>query len=120
MTEDQILSLLRSNLVWILIAVLIFVVIFKGIQIVPQSEQYVVERFGRLRAVLGPGINLIVPFLDVVRHRISIQLRVLCSVRRGRTCNNSRSNVLLVDLQISSFVQKQAKCSNCVLLTIVL
>ncbi|RKT34404.1 SPFH domain-containing protein [Roseovarius halotolerans] len=99
MTEDQILSLLRSNLVWILIAVLIFVVIFKGIQIVPQSEQYVVERFGRLRAVLGPGINLIVPFLDVVRHRISILERQLPNASQDAI---TRDNVL-VEVETSVF-----------------
>ena len=36
-----------------------------------------VERFGRLRAVLGPGINLIVPFLDRVAHKVSILERQL-------------------------------------------
>lgn len=75
--EDMILNLISANLVFILIAVLVFVIIFRGVKIVPQSEQHVVERFGRLRAVLGPGINLIVPFLDVVRHKISILERQL-------------------------------------------
>ncbi len=75
--EDMILDLISSNLIFILIAVLAFVLIFKGVKIVPQSEQHVVERFGRLRSVLGPGINLIVPFLDVVAHKISILERQL-------------------------------------------
>ena len=46
-------------------------------RIVPQSEKYVVERFGRLHSVLGPGINFIVPFLDVVRHKVSVLERQL-------------------------------------------
>ena len=75
--EDILLDLLSSNLIFILIAILVFVIIFKGVRIVPQSEQHVVERFGRLRSVLGPGINLIVPFLDVVAHKISILERQL-------------------------------------------
>jgi regulator of protease activity HflC (stomatin/prohibitin superfamily) len=37
----------------------------------------VVERFGRLRAVLGPGINFIVPFLDRVAHKVSVLERQL-------------------------------------------
>ncbi len=72
MTEDIILDLISSNLIYLLLAILVIVVIFKGVKIVPQSEQHVIERFGRLHKVLGPGINLIVPFLDVVRHKISI------------------------------------------------
>jgi len=43
MNEDLLLELLGANLIWILLALLILAVIFKGVQIVPQSEQYVVE-----------------------------------------------------------------------------
>ncbi len=68
---------LGSNIVWLLLAGLIIIVIMAGVRIVPQSEKHVVERFGRLRAVLGPGINFIVPFLDRVRHKVSILERQL-------------------------------------------
>ncbi len=77
MTEDQIIGLLTSNIIYLLAAAFIIAVILKGIKIVPQSEKFVVERFGRLHAVLGPGINFIVPFLDVARHKISILERQL-------------------------------------------
>ncbi len=77
MTEDQILGLLSSNIIFLLSAIFIVIVVLKGIKIVPQSEKYVVERFGRLHSVLGPGINFIVPFLDVARHKISILERQL-------------------------------------------
>lgn len=64
---------------WTLLALAVFIllVVWLGVRIVPQSEKHVVERFGRLHAVLGPGINLVVPFLDVVRHRISVLERQL-------------------------------------------
>ncbi|WP_371326890.1 SPFH domain-containing protein [Thioclava sp. F28-4] len=61
----------------IAVAVLLILSVFLGVRIVPQSEKHVVERFGRLRAVLGPGINFIVPFLDRVPHKISILERQL-------------------------------------------
>ncbi|SDC89716.1 SPFH domain-containing protein [Ruegeria marina] len=77
MTEDQFIGLIAQNIVYLAAAIFIIVVILKGIRIVPQSEKFVVERFGRLHAVLGPGINFIVPFLDVVRHKISILERQL-------------------------------------------
>jgi len=66
-----------GNLVLVLLAVFIVLCIVLGVRIVPQSEKYVVERFGRLHAVLGPGINLIIPFLDRVAHKISILERQL-------------------------------------------
>ena len=61
----------------IVLALFILLVVYLGVRIVPQSEKHVVERFGRLRAVLSPGINLVVPFLDVVRHKISVLERQL-------------------------------------------
>ncbi len=66
-----------SGAVWLLLAAFIIFCIYLGVRIVPQSEKYVVERFGRLHSVLGPGINFIVPFLDRVAHRISILERQL-------------------------------------------
>lgn len=70
-------QVIGANLVWILLSLFIIVVIVAGVQIVPQSEKHVVERFGRLRSVLGPGINFIVPFLDRIAHKISILERQL-------------------------------------------
>lgn len=70
-------SVQGGSVVLALIAVFFLLVILLGVRIVPQSEQHVVERFGRLRAVLGPGINIIVPFLDRVRHKVSILERQL-------------------------------------------
>ncbi len=75
--EDLIFSLLSQNIVLILAAIFLVIVVLKGVRIVPQSEKHVVERFGRLHSVLGPGINFVVPFLDVVRHQISILERQL-------------------------------------------
>ncbi|MDJ1015171.1 MAG: SPFH domain-containing protein [Paracoccaceae bacterium] len=58
-------------------AAFIILSVYKAVNIVSQSEKHVVERFGRLRTVLGPGINFIVPFLDRVAHEISILERQL-------------------------------------------
>jgi regulator of protease activity HflC (stomatin/prohibitin superfamily) len=66
-----------SNLWLWLLAAMILLVVWLSVRIVPQSEQHVVERFGRLRSVLGPGINFIVPFLDRVAHKVSILERQL-------------------------------------------
>ncbi len=76
------LDFLLSNIsggaiVTLLIAALLILAVFLGVKVVPQSEKYVVERFGRLRSVLGPGINLIVPFIDRVAHKVSILERQL-------------------------------------------
>ncbi len=77
MLEDQIAAAASNGILYLLGAILLILIAVKGIKIVPQSEKYVVERLGRLRAVLGPGINFIFPFLDTVAHRISILERQL-------------------------------------------
>lgn len=74
---DYLLTQLGSNAILVIVAIVIFVAIKSAVKIVPQSEKYIIERFGRLHTVLGPGINLIVPFLDRVAHRISILERQL-------------------------------------------
>ncbi|MCL4067667.1 SPFH/Band 7/PHB domain protein [Pseudomonas sp. GX19020] len=66
-----------SNAVLVAIAVFVILCIFLGVRIVPQSEKHVVERFGRLKSVLGPGINFVVPFLDRIAHRVSVLERQL-------------------------------------------
>ena len=75
--QDLLTQFLGANIVPLLLAVLLIVLVFLGVRIVPQSEKHVVERFGRLQKVLGPGINFIVPFLDRVRHQVSILERQL-------------------------------------------
>ncbi|MCL4189042.1 MAG: SPFH/Band 7/PHB domain protein [Rhodobacteraceae bacterium] len=88
-----------ANAVIILVAVFLILSVLLGVRIVPQSEKHVVERFGRLQKVLGPGINLIVPFLDTVRHRISILERQLPNARQDAiTADN-----VLVQVETSVF-----------------
>ena len=75
--EQILLNVLGEDLFLLVLAAFIITCILLGVRIVPQSEQFVVERFGRLKSVLGPGINFIVPFLDRVAHKISILERQL-------------------------------------------
>ena len=91
---DQLITeILGGNIVVVLFALFIILCIFLAIRIVPQSEQHVVERFGRLKSVLGPGINFIVPFLDKVAHRVSILERQLPTASQDAI---TLDNVLLV------------------------
>lgn len=92
-------DLLGQNLTLIVLAIVIFLAISSAVRIVPQSDKYVVERFGRLRSVLGPGINFTVPFLDRVAHKISILERQLPTNRQDAiTADN-----VLVEVETSVF-----------------
>lgn len=82
-----------------LIALLIVLALFKGIRTVPQSEKFVIERFGRLRSVLSPGLNLLVPFLDRVAHRISVLERQLPTTKQDAITSDN----VLVSVDTSVF-----------------
>ena len=92
-------DLLGQNLVLVLLALFIIVCLVTGVRIVPQSEKYVVERLGRLRTVLGPGINFVVPFLDRVRHKVSILERQLPSMKQDAITSDN----VLVNVETSVF-----------------
>jgi regulator of protease activity HflC (stomatin/prohibitin superfamily) len=97
--ENMLAEFLGQNILYLLLAVFIIVCIMAGVRIVPQSEKYVVERLGRLRAVLGPGINFIVPFLDRVRHKVSILERQLPSMSQDAITSDN----VLVQVETSVF-----------------
>ncbi|KAJ03281.1 SPFH domain-containing protein [Sulfitobacter mediterraneus] len=90
--EQLLIDALENNLAWLLLAAMVVILIVKAVKIVPQSEQHVVERFGRLRSVLGPGINMIVPFIDKIAHKISILERQLPTASQDAI---TRDNVLV-------------------------
>lgn len=97
--ETFVTDVVGGNIVLILLALLIVMTILAGVRIVPQSEKFVVERFGRLRAVLGPGFNLIVPFLDRVAHKISVLERQLPSMSQDAITSDN----VLVTVETSVF-----------------
>ena len=58
------------NIVIILVIGLI-VTLYKGINIVPQGEEWVVERLGKFSRTLNPGLNIIIPYIEAVRQKIT-------------------------------------------------
>ena len=45
----------------------------KAIVIVPQQSAYIIERLGKFRKVLGPGLTPIIPFIDKIAYRHSLK-----------------------------------------------
>lgn len=55
----------------IVIVIGLVITLYKGINIVPQGEEWVVERLGKFSRTLSPGLNIIVPYIEAVRQRIT-------------------------------------------------
>ena len=54
-------------------AALVALLMVKTVQIIPQARAANVERFGRYRRTLEPGLNFVVPFLDRVKPLIDLR-----------------------------------------------
>jgi len=52
-------------------------VLARGVRTVPQGFQWTVERFGRYRQTLSPGLRLINPFIDRIGRKVNVQETVL-------------------------------------------
>ncbi|HSH97948.1 MAG: SPFH domain-containing protein [Methylophilaceae bacterium] len=55
----------------IVLLIPVVVAIWLGIRIVPQGEEWVVERLGKFHSVIRPGLNLIFPWIDRVSYRVT-------------------------------------------------
>ena len=53
------------------------VVVMAGVKVVPQGQQWTVERFGRYTRTLTPGLSLLVPFMDRVGRKLKMMESVL-------------------------------------------
>ncbi|MCB4360285.1 SPFH domain-containing protein [Quatrionicoccus australiensis] len=56
----------------VVLALLAFVAvtIAKGVRIVPQGEEWIVERLGKYHGTLKPGLNIVIPYLDKVAYQL--------------------------------------------------
>jgi len=66
-----------ESVVLLALVILFFLIALSGIKIVPQSQEYVVEQFGKYVKTLKAGLNLIIPILNRVAHKVSIIERQL-------------------------------------------
>ena len=50
---------------------LVLITIVLGVRIVPQGSKQVVQRLGKYHKTLGPGLNIIMPYIDSVAYKVS-------------------------------------------------
>jgi regulator of protease activity HflC (stomatin/prohibitin superfamily) len=52
------------------VMVMVLLTIFLGVRIVPQGHKFVVQRLGKYHKSLNPGLNFVIPYLDVIAYRV--------------------------------------------------
>lgn len=55
----------------IVLILLAIIAIFKGVRIVPQGEEWVVERLGKFAGIITPGLHVINPVLSKVSYKVT-------------------------------------------------
>ncbi len=60
-----------------LVLITIALLLIRSIRIIPQATAGVVERLGRYHKTLNAGVNLVFPFIDVVRRTVDLREQVV-------------------------------------------
>ncbi|MDP9823070.1 SPFH domain-containing protein [Nocardioides massiliensis] len=64
-------------IILLVIAFFAVVALARTVRIIPQARSGIVERFGKYRTTLTPGLNIVVPFVDKVRYVIDMREQVV-------------------------------------------
>lgn len=81
---------------FILFILCMIYLLFKGIYIIHQSKNVVIERLGKYHCTLTPGINFTIPFIDVPRPMMHMDKKTLAD---GTTIVNWRPHIYISLLQ---------------------
>ena len=82
----------------VIVAVIAFIVlltVYRSVRIIPQARARNVERFGRYRKTLEPGMNFIIPFVDRVKPQIDLREQVVAFT--GQPVITEDNLVVLID-----------------------
>src|SRR5487761_2626245 len=98
---------LNTLLPLILLLLVAFAVLRSTLRIVPQQQSWIVERLGRFHRALGPGLNVLLPFMDRIAYRFD--LREVPTEVPPQVCISLDNTTLTVDgflyLQITDAMQ---------------
>jgi regulator of protease activity HflC (stomatin/prohibitin superfamily) len=68
---------IAEQIIVAVVALIVLLTVVRSVRIIPQARARNVERFGRYRKTLEPGLNFIVPFVDRVKSQIDLREQVV-------------------------------------------
>jgi regulator of protease activity HflC (stomatin/prohibitin superfamily) len=66
-----------GEIVSIVLILFLFVTLWKGVRIVPQGEEWVVERLGKYLKTLLPGLHVLIPYIDNLAYKVTTKDLIL-------------------------------------------
>jgi regulator of protease activity HflC (stomatin/prohibitin superfamily) len=63
--------MIGTTLTSLVFLLFVAITIARGVRIVPQGEEWIVQRLGKYRVTLMPGLRFIIPFFDTVSYRVT-------------------------------------------------
>jgi regulator of protease activity HflC (stomatin/prohibitin superfamily) len=62
---------METTIIALVILAFAFVTVARGVRIVPQGEEWIVQCLGKYRVTLLPGLRFIIPYVDSVAHKVT-------------------------------------------------
>jgi regulator of protease activity HflC (stomatin/prohibitin superfamily) len=87
--------LLAELIIAAVVALLVIITVMRSVRIIPQARARNVERLGRYRKTLEPGMNFIIPFIDRVKPMIDLREQVVSF--NGQPVITEDNLVVLID-----------------------
>ena len=68
---------MSASIIGLALLAFVAVTIFKGVRIVPQGNKWIVQRLGKYHTTLGPGLSIIIPYIDDIAYKVTTKDIVL-------------------------------------------
>ena len=82
-----------SLIVVLAFVIFVFITLYKGVKIIPQGEEWVIERLGKYNETFMPGLNFMVPYIDEVSQRV-VTKDVLLDVQEQEVITRDNAVIL--------------------------
>ena len=63
--------MIGTTVVALVFLLFVVVTVAKGVRIIPQGEEWIVQRLGKYRETLLPGLRFIIPYIDTVDYKLT-------------------------------------------------